>query len=139
MGKCPGHHPTETPGNPPETNKFVPCEQFLVRFTRNGNLGNDDDRFPAERLPQRIQLRIVRFRGDGCVERAASQAGFKLVKEPGRKARSEERRVGKEGVSTCRSRWSPYHSKKKRNRRSPLIYQIMITYARPTHNTYLKK
>src|SRR3546814_11121094 len=24
-------------------------------------------------------------------------------------ARSEERRVGKEGVSTCRSRWSPFH------------------------------
>src|SRR3546814_14561925 len=23
--------------------------------------------------------------------------------------RSEERRVGKEGVSPCRSRWSPYH------------------------------
>src|SRR3546814_14872174 len=27
----------------------------------------------------------------------------------GAKARSEERRVGKEGVRTCRSRWSPYH------------------------------
>src|SRR3546814_17117398 len=27
--------------------------------------------------------------------------------------RSEERRVGKECVSTCRSRWSPYHYKKK--------------------------
>src|SRR3546814_17959764 len=27
--------------------------------------------------------------------------------------RSEERRVGKECVSTCRSRWSPCHSKKK--------------------------
>src|SRR3546814_12321407 len=27
--------------------------------------------------------------------------------------RSEERRVGKECVRTCRSRWSPYHSKKK--------------------------
>src|SRR3546814_13457534 len=26
-----------------------------------------------------------------------------------RGARSEERRVGKEWVSTCRSRWSPYH------------------------------
>src|SRR3546814_1997493 len=25
------------------------------------------------------------------------------------KLRSEERRVGKECVSTCRSRWSPYH------------------------------
>src|SRR3546814_18942660 len=29
--------------------------------------------------------------------------------------RSEERRVGKECVSTCRSRWSPYHYKKKTN------------------------
>src|SRR3546814_21188726 len=27
--------------------------------------------------------------------------------------RSEERRVGKECVSSCRSRWSPYHEKKK--------------------------
>src|SRR3546814_18965780 len=27
--------------------------------------------------------------------------------------RSDERRVGKECVSTCRSRWSPYHYKKK--------------------------
>src|SRR3546814_10977691 len=26
--------------------------------------------------------------------------------------RSAERRVGKECVSTCRSRWSPYHEKK---------------------------
>src|SRR3546814_12750931 len=31
--------------------------------------------------------------------------------------RSEERRVGKECVSTCRSRWSPYHSKKKKQNR----------------------
>src|SRR3546814_11473792 len=28
--------------------------------------------------------------------------------------RSEERRVGKECVSTCRSRWSPYHETKKK-------------------------
>src|SRR3546814_4014946 len=32
-------------------------------------------------------------------ERAASKGPY----------RSEERRVGKECVSTCRSRWSPYH------------------------------
>src|SRR3546814_11943141 len=31
--------------------------------------------------------------------------------------RSEERRVGKECVSTCRSRWSPYHSKKKKQKK----------------------
>src|SRR3546814_14468098 len=29
--------------------------------------------------------------------------------------RSEKRRVGKECVSTCRSRWSPYHYKKKKS------------------------
>src|SRR3546814_332641 len=29
--------------------------------------------------------------------------------EAARAQRSEERRVGKECVSTCRSRWSPYH------------------------------
>src|SRR3546814_12021995 len=33
-------------------------------------------------------------------------------------SRSEERRVGKECVSTCRSRWSPYHSKKKKHKQS---------------------
>ena len=27
----------------------------------------------------------------------------------GRECRSEERRVGKECTTTCRSRWSPYH------------------------------
>src|SRR3546814_6550612 len=30
-----------------------------------------------------------------------------------RSGRSEERRVGKECVSTCRSRWSPYHENNK--------------------------
>src|SRR3546814_18272815 len=31
----------------------------------------------------------------------------------GQTTRSEERRVGNECVSTCRSRWSPYHYKHK--------------------------
>src|SRR3546814_18036008 len=35
-----------------------------------------------------------------------------IDKELERRGRSEERRVGKECVSKCRSRWSPYHSKK---------------------------
>src|SRR3546814_6416863 len=34
------------------------------------------------------------------------QAGARIL---GQLIRSEERRVGKECVSTCRSRWSPYH------------------------------
>src|SRR3546814_11523164 len=39
-----------------------------------------------------------------------SQQGSKATRQ-----RSEERRVGKECVSTCRARWSPYHKKKKKN------------------------
>src|SRR3546814_8186237 len=35
--------------------------------------------------------------------------GDKLALATLQQARSEERRVGKECVSTCRSRWSPYH------------------------------
>src|SRR3546814_13406619 len=40
-------------------------------------------------------------------------AGREDLREDPRFARSEERRVGKECVRTCRSRWSPYHSTKK--------------------------
>src|SRR3546814_15350810 len=36
--------------------------------------------------------------------------------------RSEERRVGKECVSTCRSRWSPYHYKQQNNNKQKLTY-----------------
>src|SRR3546814_18000069 len=39
---------------------------------------------------------------------AAGSAGFSAAAMP---ARSEERRVGKECVSSCRSRWSPSHLK----------------------------
>src|SRR3546814_13937738 len=35
--------------------------------------------------------------------------------------RSEERRVGKACVSTCRSRWSPYHYKKQQTHNSKSI------------------
>src|SRR3546814_15125104 len=40
-------------------------------------------------------------------------AAFFLIGDHLQQDRSEERRVGKECVSTCRSRWSPYHYKKK--------------------------
>src|SRR3546814_12686060 len=35
--------------------------------------------------------------------------GIKLLVMGESEQSSEERRVGKEGVSTCKSRWSPYH------------------------------
>src|SRR3546814_12741583 len=47
--------------------------------------------YRADRLSGRLLLRRAQGQADACL------------------ARSEERRVGKECVSTCRSRWSPYH------------------------------
>ena len=42
------------------------------------------------------------------ITRAGAVPGMQLA-HAGRKARSEERRVGKECATLCRSRWSPYH------------------------------
>src|SRR3546814_2179880 len=50
---------------------------------------------------------------EGLAPLDAAAAGLGKATQPGRAGRrlprSEERRVGKECVSTCRSRWSPYH------------------------------
>src|SRR3546814_4910440 len=43
---------------------------------------------------------------DGLKTGHTEAAGYGFT---GSAERSEERRVGKEGVSTCRSRWWPYH------------------------------
>src|SRR3546814_21021983 len=53
--------------------------------------------------------------------------------------RSEERRVGKECVSTCRSRWSPYHYKKtKELDQPPHLHSIQQKYNQP-HSTLLNQ
>src|SRR3546814_15679021 len=50
--------------------------------------------------------------------------------------RSEERRVGKEGVSPCRSRWSPYTSKKNQSHNQPRQHDITVVTSNTTttHN-----
>src|SRR3546814_19266883 len=50
----------------------------------------------------RVAVRIVEARV-GTHERE------KILEPPFEACRSEERRVGKECVSTCRARWSPYN------------------------------
>ena len=53
---------------------------------------------------QRTLVRILRYTFCGLVpDDSVDEVSFWLS------LRSEERRVGKECVSTCRSRWSPYH------------------------------
>src|SRR3546814_15310430 len=59
---------------------------------------------PAARTPARTAIR------------APATASFSTTQR--RRRRSEERRVGKECVSTCRSRGSPYHLKKKTAQRT---------------------
>src|SRR3546814_20443497 len=74
-----------------------------------GRLGQGDarsDRDAAALPPDQIPLR----------ERARLRESDRrrAVDAPDRRDRSEERRVGEECVSTCRSGWSRYHSKKKK-------------------------
>src|SRR3546814_11872125 len=68
--------------------------RFFVIFR-----GQDVD-FGLQRLAARLLLVDLRLIGRLDLLRRGLE---------GVRARSEERRVGKECVSTCRSRWSPYH------------------------------
>src|SRR3546814_11046663 len=54
----------------------------------------------------RVQPYLHEFAGARPEKPDPAQAD-RAVRGPG--SRSEERRVGKEGVSTCRSRWEPFH------------------------------
>src|SRR3546814_11308631 len=56
-------------------------------------------------------MRLIRDRQDGIDEGQSPGAGvaFFSLEMSADQLRSEERRVGKECVGTCRSRWSPYH------------------------------
>src|SRR3546814_18031926 len=94
----------------------------LFRSQRRGNDGIDQ-RIGLYRLARhrRATLQLARdgrLRPDGGLLRLAGAVGLGSAEdagggglEPHKSApgRSEERRVGKECVSTCKSRWSPYH------------------------------
>src|SRR3546814_14343956 len=90
----------------------------------SSDVGSSDLRQPAC-APSDVEARslpVVRRRGAARDRHARHLRRFLLVfpalrerarrpafRPGGDRARSEERRVGKECVSTCRSRWSPYH------------------------------
>src|SRR3546814_13149673 len=68
----------------------------------------DDVNAELERLSD--SLAQPTFTAEDALASADDEPDFDFL------SRSEERRVGKECVSTCRSRWSPYHSKKKKTK-----------------------
>src|SRR3546814_19751294 len=59
-------------------------------------------------LPQKKAMRATK---DNLARFETQRAQLEAARPDRRARRSEERRVGKECVSTCRSRWSPDHSK----------------------------
>src|SRR3546814_1627472 len=68
------------------------CSSDLLRERSQLAVLGERDADAARQLPHDLGLR-----------RATAKVGANACD------RSEERRVGKECVSTCRSRWSPYH------------------------------
>src|SRR3546814_18720826 len=75
---------------------------------------NSDQELPSSGLFTLRTPEICRVATGALVLHAdiGRELGHELIAQ-----RSEERRVGTECVSTCRSRWSPYRSNKKNNNR----------------------
>src|SRR3546814_14752070 len=77
----------------------------LTRLSRH--LGGDGE-YRVVRRPAAIHLAVAR-KGQAPGLRPLLQLRLRIGGGLAVRLRSEERRVGKECVSTCRSRWSPYH------------------------------
>src|SRR3546814_12717514 len=100
-------------------------------------------------LPISRRPSAPRWRGWPTIRHSAPRSARRTGELPpnastNQRWRSEERRVGKECVSTCRSRWSPYHSKKKEQCITKLTIQIrhlLTTTTRVSHayHTYIDK
>src|SRR3546814_4645422 len=67
------------------------------------------DNLRASRLPWRPMHKPIKYVEKGLAYAAKGAWTVFDTLNGIRPNRSEERRVGKECVSTCRSRWSPYH------------------------------
>src|SRR3546814_13906936 len=59
-----------------------------------------------------LQDLMPKIARDQAAREASRSAGLQATLRSGPTGSSAERGVGKEGVSTCRSRWSPDHKKK---------------------------
>src|SRR3546814_12609011 len=80
-----------------------------------------------------LQLNVTAL--DGSTIAATAENDGTIAADEMRGNRSEERRVGKEGVSTCRSRWSPYHQKKKSTSSRASVH-LSQTHTHNDYNTY---
>jgi Mn-dependent DtxR family transcriptional regulator len=84
-------------------------ETILVLSERNGQVRSVDIAAELEFSKPSVSRAIGILKKEGLIE--VDEGGWIELTETGRLRadRSEERRVGKECFSLCRSRWSPYH------------------------------
>src|SRR3546814_20497147 len=85
---------------------FISKSRYSGSCSLQGHAAMTPSRPPFSLLTLQILITVARL---GSFTRAADAL------------RSEERRVGHECVSTCRSRWSPDHYKKKQTLKDTLI------------------
>src|SRR3546814_15790740 len=83
-------------------------EQYAINLNERAAEGRVDPLIGRDLEVERVMQTLCRRRKNNP----------QLVGEAGVGKRSEERRVGKGGVSTCRSRWSTYHSKQTNDEKS---------------------
>src|SRR3546814_19765408 len=69
-------------------------------------IGIHASNIPVKRLMRFLSRRLSHSHGHA---QNSISAYLSLIRSPVHVQRSEARRVGKECVSTCRSRWSPYY------------------------------
>src|SRR3546814_16624129 len=84
------------------------CSSDLDRRDHCLHRRQPDGQLAGEMLDQDADEPLI-----GTEDRAVQHDRAVLLAVLGDIRRSEERRVGKECVRTCRSRWSPYHYNKK--------------------------
>src|SRR3546814_16006765 len=87
----------------PYTTLFRSAEDDAVALFHIG------DPVGQRRQRQRVRAEIHFAVAETDRQRRAATGADQQVFLAMKQDRSEERRVGKECVSTCRSRWSPYH------------------------------
>ena len=81
------------------------------RILKDGNVLGENILKVDSFLTHQVDLKLMKEIGQTFADRFKDAGITKVVtiEASGIAPRSEERRVGKECVSTCRSRWSPYH------------------------------
>src|SRR3546814_2071406 len=81
------------------------CSSDLARANRGEDLGAAVEPVAEAALTEEAAAPVAEEAAAPVAEETPAVEAAPAVDT----ARSEERRVGKECVSTCRSRWSPYH------------------------------